>query len=113
MKALLTGALLLGFQLGTSAQAVEPGDAAVSYSAGEAHTTDGAKTLYARIEAATAKVCERYSAPSKDLARSRVHAKCVKETLEHAVSDVNQPFLTQYAAEQTQARRSALTLARK
>jgi UrcA family protein len=113
MKLLLTGALLLGFQFGTDAQAVEPGDAAVSYSVRDAQSTSGAQALYSRIEAATVKVCERYSAPSKDLARSRVHAKCLKDTLAHAISDINQLSLTQYAAELSQARRSALTLARK
>jgi UrcA family protein len=113
MKLLVTGALLLGFHFGTCAQAVEPGDAAVSYTVLEAQSANGAHTLYSRIEAATAKVCERYSAPSKDLARSRVHARCMKDTLARAVSDINQLSLTQYAAEQSQARRSALTLARK
>lgn len=70
-----------------AARAVQAGDIVLRYRPAELASRDGRARIYARLQDATAQVCARYE--DRELARQRVHQRCVEQVLAAAVGQVH------------------------
>ena len=68
-------------------RAVQAGDIVLQYRPADLATQDGRSRIYARMQDATAQVCARYE--DRELARQRVHQRCVEQVLAAAVGQVH------------------------
>ena len=86
------GSLLVWVLCGTPAlaSAAEPTEMVVNYADLRLDTREGAKALYARLEAAAHIVCRAYEGPA--LPRDRVD-QCVDYSLRRAVAGIGAPRL--------------------
>lgn len=94
----LTLAAALGFAGLTFAAAPSLADEiptqAVHYGDLNLERTQGAATLFGRIQSAARHVCANEG--SRELRVTSASKTCIKEAIARAVADVNQPQLTQY-----------------
>lgn len=95
--ATLAGAIILGVASITTATA-DAGSVSrvVKYGDLDLNSPEGAKTLYKRISIAAESLCDRLE--SRVLTQHRVFMRCVRESVNRAVADVDRPALTQYAS---------------
>jgi UrcA family protein len=75
----------------------EPRSITVHFADLNTANSQGAATLYRRLQSAAASVC-RDPEPSKQLARVWAYTDCVHTAMSNAVAKVNRPALTAYAA---------------
>jgi UrcA family protein len=88
------------FALGTQAQAGNAADEpsiTVKYSVRELNSERGVAVLYARIEAAAARLCETYQFGHSPAQLNPYH-RCVASILGRTIATVDRPDLNAYAA---------------
>lgn len=99
MKTLLvSAALVMAANSASAADSINVGytqlSEKVSYGDLDVNKAEGAQALYKRLNRAAKNVCAPLR--GRDLSRSKAHRACLGEALANAVSEVNQPLLTQH-----------------
>jgi UrcA family protein len=79
------------------ADAFEPRSVLVRFADLDTTNTQGAATLFSRLNSAAKSVC-RDLEPGGELTRVRVYAYCMHTALGNAIDTINRPVVTAYAA---------------
>jgi len=79
------------------ADAFEPRSVLVRFADLDTADTQGAATLFSRLNTAAKSVC-RDLEPGAELARVRVYVSCIHTALSNAIVTINRPAVTAYAA---------------